>query len=333
MTNLDWTLLIRYAAGECSPQERADVQRELANSSHYSEALAAIDWVAVHADVSVTPERRVELQAALRSGVANSRRGSRIAFALKIAAAIAIVAGASLGGYAVLRHPAGAVVNGAADGTAHTYTTARGQRLSLRLSDGTLVVLAPASALRLPSDYGVRDRALELIGEAAFTVTHDDHRPFVVRAGDLIAKDLGTEFVVRAYPEQVHAEVIVREGIVGIRAAAISDTAVALVRPGQRGWLSPVGRPMTQPIDTAAAFAWTQGRLVLRDMPLSEATAQLERLYDIEIRIAAKDFADQAVSGTIVETHPVSEALATIAVVLGLDVVATGPRAYLLRAR
>ena len=51
-------------------------------------------------------------------------------------------------------------------------------------------------------------------------MVHDERRPFVVPAGDLVAKDRGTEFTVRAYPEDVGARVVVREGKVAIRAAA-----------------------------------------------------------------------------------------------------------------
>jgi transmembrane sensor len=195
------------------------------------------------------------------------------------------------------------------------------------------VILAPASTLHIPANYGARDRALALVGQAAFTVTHDAHRPFVVRAGDLVATDLGTEFVVRAYPDNPHAEVIVREGVVGIRAITLRDTATVIMRPGQRGWLSATGTPIVQPADTAAVFAWTEGRLVFHQAPLSEVTAELERLYDIEIRLASPELTAKVVSGTVVEARPASQALATIAAVLRLEVVETGPRSYTLRAR
>lgn len=332
MADIDWTLVARYAAGECSPEERARVEHQLAEPSRYPEALAAIDWVAAHADASVSPERRTALHTALRTRIAADRRPSRVAFALKIAAAVVLAVGVSVAGYVAWRRPARAVAGRPVEPGVRTIATAPGQRLSLRLSDGTLVVLAPASTLRVPSDYGGSARALELVGQAAFTVVYDARRPFTVRVGDLVATDLGTEFVLHAYPENPHAEVVVREGMVGIRAVAARDTTATVVYPGQRGRLSAAGRPVVQVTDAAAAFAWTEGRLVFQGTPLLEVVAQLERWYDVEIAMASPDLATKTVSGAIVESRPVSQGLETIAAVLHLVAVETGPRSYLLRA-
>ncbi len=73
-----------------------------------------------------------------------------------------------------------------------------------------------------------------LEGEGYFEVTHDARRPFRVHAGDALTEDLGTRFVVRAYPELAAVDVAVAEGVVslrrhpprGTRGAGAGDSAV-----------------------------------------------------------------------------------------------------------
>jgi transmembrane sensor len=105
------------------------------------------------------------------------------------------------------------------------YRTARGERAEFRLVDGTRVMLNVASRVRVPADFGEADRTVYVDGGAYFDVVHDARHPFVVHAGDIVAKDLGTEFVIRAYPEDSHAHVIVRAGRVALRSAAARDSA------------------------------------------------------------------------------------------------------------
>src|SRR5256885_1096045 len=59
-----------------------------------------------------------------------------------------------------------------------TYVTAVRERSELRLPDGTRVRLAPASKLRVATDFGVERRDVYLDGEAYFEVVHDEMRPF-----------------------------------------------------------------------------------------------------------------------------------------------------------
>jgi ferric-dicitrate binding protein FerR (iron transport regulator) len=118
-------------------------------------------------------------------------------------------------------------------------TRARGHRPSLRLSDGTLVSLAPGTTLRTPSNYGTRDRIVEPEGEAVFTVTHDVSRPFAMRAPRVVATDLGTRFAVRAFAGDSTTDVVVAEGVVAVRPAhavvpaQVADSVILKGRPAR----------------------------------------------------------------------------------------------------
>jgi transmembrane sensor len=204
------------------------------------------------------------------------------------------------------------------------HQTSRGERAEFRLSDGTRVMLNVESRVRVPADFGEQSRTVYLEGGAYFDVAHDARRPFAVHAGDLVAKDLGTEFTVRAYPEDQHARVVVRAGKVALRSAIATDTAsVATLEPGELGSLDAAGMPVVQKADTAADFAWTGGTLVLDGTPLRDALPQLGRWFDLEFRLADRSLGRIPVAATLIN-QPTDEALAFLAASLGLREVRRG---------
>ena len=76
----------------------------------------------------------------------------------------------------------------------------QGAEYHLVLSDGTRVWMNARSRLVYPVAFG-DTREVELEGEAYFEVTRDENRPFIVHAGQVAVKVLGTEFNVSNYPE------------------------------------------------------------------------------------------------------------------------------------
>lgn len=165
-------------------------------------------------------------------------------------------------------------------------------------------MLAAGSTLRHPRIFPRQSREVTLEGEAYFSVEHDPRRPFRVRAGNLIATDLGTEFLVRAYPEDPNARVVVRSGEVAVRPAEKQAVGAAeqVVRPGELGRLGAGGLPQVEQADTAAYFGWIQGTLVFDGTPLREALPQLSRWYDLEFRLADSSLGSIPLSGRLDQT-------------------------------
>ena len=194
-------------------------------------------------------------------------------------------------------------------------TTAPAKRASFRLPDGTRVILGVASVLRYPQTFPANSREVQLEGEAYFAVAHEERRPFVVRAGDLVATDLGTEFTVRAYPDDPTPRVVVREGRVAVRPTSPSGREQVL-DPGELGRLVE-GVVMVEPADTAASFGWTEGRLVFEDTPLREALPHLGRWFDLEFRLADSAMGDIPLTATL-RAVPTAEVLDNLAASLGM---------------
>jgi transmembrane sensor len=351
MNPINRDLLRRYLSGDVTPEESERIEAWLAEDTDRWEQVAALrdEMGEAALSESAVDGAKAEVWARLRSHIpglrnvgerAGRRRtpghgrefapsSGRLWFTgaqLAAALLLTVLGGTALGGLMYRwRSPVPAE-------TMRLATTSRGQSAVFRLADDTRVVLGAASTLRYPSALGAGSRQVSLTGEAYFEVVHDERRPFEVRAGDLIARDLGTEFTVRAYHEDAGARVVVRRGRVAIRAAARESSAPErIVAAGQLGRLGSGVEPTVESADTATLFAWTEGRLVFANTPLREAVRQIERARDVEIRLSPPEIGEQQFT-TSFSNEPTSDILKVIGTGLRLDVVQTGTKTFTLHA-
>ena len=244
--------------------------------------------------------------------------------ATRAAAALLLVAG-GVAGWRALRG------RGATEDVAgRTFATAVGVRDSLRLPDGSRVLLGPGSTLDVASDFGSARREVRLRGEAYFTVRHDARAPFVVRTGGASVHDVGTAFVVRDGSDG-RVTVAVTEGVVMLRAAT-ADTAGVLVRAHARGVVVPGRSPVVATdVVTEQDLSWTRGQLAFRDTPFPEVAAELRRWYGVELRPA-----DPSLAASLAERHltaafhgePADEVLRVVALALGASIERRGDTAF-----
>jgi transmembrane sensor len=246
---------------------------------------------------------------------------------LRAAAVIAVLAG---GGALIWRGTRGADRHAAAvAAVAQTFETGVGQRDSLRLADGTRVILGPGSRLAVDQGYGSTHREVGLRGEAYFDVQHGGAHPFTVRAGTARVRDVGTAFAVHTDPGD-GVRVVVTSGAVRMRVgeSPAADSGV-LLRQGDRGVLTPGGQVVAQRgAATEDDLAWTRGRLVFRDATLAQVSADLRRWYGVELRVADSSLAGKHVN-TMFEGEPAARVVDVIALILGADVEQRGDTAVL----
>lgn len=87
--------------------------------------------------------------------------------------------------------------------------------LRIVLSDHSEVTLSPRSLLQYPAHFADSSRTVLLTGEADFSVEKGSS-PFLVYAGDVVTKVLGTRFVVRAFATDHNTTVQVKTGTVSV---------------------------------------------------------------------------------------------------------------------
>ncbi|SMO40955.1 FecR family protein [Gracilimonas mengyeensis] len=163
-------------------------------------------------------------------------------------------------------------------------TTQRGQRTTVRLSDGTLIHLNAESKLSVPQDYMKNNRLIRLNGEAFFEVTPNKEKPFIVQTGKSVTRVLGTKFNVTAYPDAEQVQVVVAEGKVAFGAKDDVDTPEVQLTKKQRGVINEKGEVMASNItDLGLYLDWSRGLLTFKDAPLEEVEKKLERWYDVQI--------------------------------------------------
>lgn len=201
------------------------------------------------------------------------------------------------------------------------WRTARGERKTIRLPDGSRLDLDADSQVQMR--FGSALRQLRLVhGQAAFAVAHGDARPFEVAAGNERIRDIGTEFGVLLDTDQV--SVTVREGAVELQAAA--DTPAATLTRGERLRCRGDGRcGAREHVDTEAAFAWREGRLVFRGEALEQVLATLARYHGVRLAAGSPQVAAMRVSGSF-PTDDLKLALDTIAATLPVHIVKRGPQ-------
>ncbi len=355
-----WARLVYLVTGELPPEETAALRRWVEAAPERREALAQMEAIWQATDVSAELDaangeaelRRIKAEAEgggrliarvgppapRRSGFdVMPHRNARVGTLLRVAAALALVTTGGLLWWSHRSTP-GAVPSVAAPAAMAEYRTARGERLTLNLPDGTEVRLAPGSILRRPSDYGVRGRLVQLDGEAYFAVAHDSTQPFVVSTGRALARVLGTRFVVRSYAEEPVTDIVVAEGRVAVRRTYAARGAVADASPidslilGSRDHATVTAEGelrLARGVALDRYVSWTEGRLMFEDTPLREVVQQLGRWYGIELRLADPSLDDRRLTATL-RHETASQAVDLIATVLGLSV-SRSQGAYVLR--
>lgn len=180
------------------------------------------------------------------------------------------------------------------------------------LADGSVVELRAGAEFVVAFTEAER-RVLLSKGEARFQVAKNPARPFIVQAGGVLARAVGTAFLVQVSPQQV--EVIVTEGRVQVSAPS-SDTPPALnpeahaplLVPGERAVVSqptaftPTVVPVVSTVSApqlSERLAWLAPRLEFSATPLAEAVRLINQYSAVKLTVADAALESVRLSGLI----------------------------------
>ncbi|CAN5351906.1 FecR domain-containing protein [soil metagenome] len=149
------------------------------------------------------------------------------------------------------------------------------------LSDGSQIDMNRHSDLTVRMASSHRDVVLK-DGEAAFDVTHDSARPFVIRSGDHDVRVLGTAFNVLNHDG--HFSVGVRRGVVAVTPSG--QNAVVRLTAGQKIDQAGSSTPVMSQTDPAGVSAWRGGVLIYRNSTLGEVAQDLSRYLDKPVTVS-----------------------------------------------
>lgn len=202
-----------------------------------------------------------------------------------------------------------------APGDRNTLSTAKGENYKLILPDGSNVWLNAASSLTFPVSFNnVKQRKVELKGEAYFEIAKDKTRPFLVVSNSQTVEVLGTHFNINSYEDEVAVKTTLIEGSVRIIAHAdvkgnnkLKASSFTLI-PNQQSVISP-DEVKVIPINAQGAVAWTKGMFMFNDEPLESILLKISRWYNVEIEYQDKSLKNESFWGIITKYDNLSKVL------------------------
>lgn len=262
--------------------------------------LADDEAVAFDAWLSAAPENGIAFDEALSVSQAYAAAGVQVTQALgrrRVApppvgrrAVMGLGAAAAAAAVAVAVAPQFALT------TTETYETAKGERRTIALADGSRIDLNGGTRLSVTLARTERRVTLER-GQAVFDVAHGPDRPFTIAAGDRLVRVVGTQFDVRRLGGKV--SVTVARGAVEVRPT--TGGKAYRLKPGQR-YDSIEGAPAAQvaAAEPAEVLGWRSGRLVYRGQPLADVVADLNQQFSTPIRVEDATLAATPISGVLI---------------------------------
>lgn len=182
-------------------------------------------------------------------------------------------------------------------------------------------------------NYGQKLREVNLVGEGYFKVTKMANRPFIVHTSKAHIKALGTEFNVKAYPEENMVETILVKGLVAIQKTGANGNPKdftaqnsILLKPGQKSIIfretkvskndTPVDEKTTgsslktdfklvdKKVDLETLYievetSWKESRWIIQGSNLNELFVELGRRLNVSIRLTSEDLKKYQFSGII----------------------------------
>ena len=120
----------------------------------------------------------------------------------------------------------------------------------------------------------------------------------MVEAGNLIVRDLGTTFNIKAYPGDRYIETALIEG----KADILNENGRMLLElsPGESATYLEDAKEMTLgKMEGNIVSAWREGKFVIRNQRLENIFEELSRWYDVEFQFETPDLKDVRFTGSI----------------------------------
>lgn len=190
------------------------------------------------------------------------------------------------------------------------YVTAATRQQQVALVDGSVLNLNVSTQVQVALTPETR-RVTLTAGEAHFAVAHDTARPFIVSAGGVSVRAVGTAFSVRLGEQGI--EVLVTEGRVEItRDRSPNDGAAAAALPaahpmlvaGERTLIArdaPTTEAKVERVSAdvlQAAVRWHSQVMTFTDLPLRDAVILFNRRNPQQLILADAEVGERKIGGT-----------------------------------
>jgi transmembrane sensor len=227
-----------------------------------------------------------------------------------------------------------------------------GSKTRTILPDGSTVWLNAGSKITYEPGFKGQYREITLQGEAYFDVVRNPDRPFIVHAGDINIRVLGTSFNVKSYAEDRTVETTLIKGLVQITREGNTKQDPIYLHPNQKIVLpvndSNNGQGNRQSVKherTAAVLdldttlkeseyvetAWIYNRLEFRGDSFESLARKLERWYNISIHFEDEAARHLTFTGSL-EVETVEQAFYALKTAVPFNFVIKGNEVFITSA-
>lgn len=166
-----------------------------------------------------------------------------------------------------------------ANATLNSIETPRGGQYEVILPDGSKVSLNAASSLTYPASFvALKERRVELKGEAYFEVAKDKKHPFIVKTENQEIKVLGTHFNINSYSDEPTAKTTLIEGSVLVKA---SDTE-QILKPGYQA-INGISGLRVVAANVDEVLAWKNGYFMFDNEGIESVMRKISRWYNVDV--------------------------------------------------
>lgn len=168
-------------------------------------------------------------------------------------------------------------------------TAPKGQRMQVKLGDGTSVWLNAGSSIAYPPIFAGKERRVRLSGEAIFEVVHDEKCPFVVETFACDARVLGTRFDIVADEDAGTFSAALLEGKLQLVNRMSDETVMMTLNEIVR---LRHGKLYRQQLSDHDDYLWPEGIISLKGLSFGELMTKLERAFNVRIVIKRDQLPD-----------------------------------------
>lgn len=214
-------------------------------------------------------QKKQTLLNSINDRIDNRRRRKKQLFFIGLSAAAAILV-------AVFIKMPGSNSNVAANTWQELVSADSSKRI--KLEDGSIVWLAPYSAVKVYTGFLKQRSTVLSKGTAFFSVAKDAQHPFTIGVNKQQVTVIGTAFTIRKL-DSVDLQLTVKEGKV-----ALNNTGGdQLVTAGQQVRTAQAITGIVQTINPAAADWWLQQQIRLQNITLEELLNRIETYYQVKL--------------------------------------------------
>ncbi|MFR7876298.1 MAG: FecR family protein, partial [Butyricimonas paravirosa] len=167
------------------------------------------------------------------------------------------------------------------------------EEYNLILSDGTWVYLNAESVIVSQNLSGKR----EVILEGGIFKDASKERPFVVKTKDMDVLVTGTEFNVKAYPDESNVQTTLLRGKVAVFAGIDKKEKIEIKPNQQAEWSRENVKLQVREVDPDLFVAWKNGHFIFRQDRLENIMKTLARWYDMEVVYLDESIKNMAFAG------------------------------------